>query len=380
MTYAKYCLILITLTGLSSCGRAYFPIELDTRPRAERSAGQQNFELELISLDKGAVKIANKTPYVRLVKTASSFDLPATHIEESKAIRESIPADPDPGPYVIGVGDVVTLIGENNSSNQSITVSDEGYIYVPNVGGIKALGLTQSELDAAVYEKSLRESVEISPLVLTGFKSKKIYSIMGEKVSRIAYGNSPIFLLDVMALLTEDFARATIRDGDVAISIKRGVREYTVSLKKLLEGKLPKIRVLANDKIILRPLNYKKEVIYIVGETKDQISIPINPEERPSLADTLFNSNPVFETITSDFSQIYVIRKKKNDLTLVVYHLDITNPARINLANIFEMRPDDIVFVATQPLSLYSRTLSQILGSTGLTIQARDAVRREVKN
>ena len=42
------------------------------------------------------------------------------------------------------------------------------------------------------------------------------------------------------------------------------------------------------------------------------------------------------------------------------------------------MRPDDIVFVATQPLSLYSRTLSQILGSTGLT-SARDTIRNEIE-
>ena len=62
------------------------------------------------------------------------------------------------------------------------------------------------------------------------------------------------------------------------------------------------------------------------------------------------------------------------------FHLDITNPTRISLANQFEMRPDDIVFVATQPLSLYSRTLSQILGSTGLTLQARDTIRTEIGN
>ena len=61
-------------------------------------------------------------------------------------------------------------------------------------------------------------------------------------------------------------------------------------------------------------------------------------------------------------------------------YLDITDPSRINLANRFEMRPDDIVFVAAQPLSLYSRTLSQILGSTGLTLQARDTIRGELGN
>ena len=46
----------------------------------------------------------------------------------------------------------------------------------------------------------------------------------------------------------------------------------------------------------------------------------------------------------------------------------------------FEMRPDDIVFVAAQPLTLYSRTLQQILGSVGLTQRARDTIRSELGN
>ena len=50
-----------------------------------------------------------------------------------------------------------------------------------------------------------------------------------------------------------------------------------------------------------------------------------------------------------------------------------------DFASKFEMRPDDIIFVATQPLSLYSRTLTQILGTAGLTLQARDTIRAEVE-
>ena len=92
---------------------------------------------------------------------------------------------------------------------------------------------------------------------------------------------------------------------------------------------------------------------------------------------TFIFSGLVLNSVTSDFSQIYVIRKKRSQFN--AFHLDITNPTRVNLASKFEMRPDDIVFVATQPLSLYSRALSQILGSTGLTIQARDTVRSEVR-
>ena len=113
----------------------------------------------------------------------------------------------------------------------------------------------------------------------------------------------------------------------------------------------------------------------LVGETGAQRSIAINSLERPTLSNTIFNGN-VLNAVTSDFSQIYVIRSK--DSKFDAFHLDITNPVRISLANKFEMRPDDIVFVATQPLSLYSRTLSQILGSAGLTIQARDTIRSDL--
>ena len=114
-----------------------------------------------------------------------------------------------------------------------------------------------------------------------------------------------------------------------------------------------------------------------MGETGEQRSVNINPVQRHTLSDTIFGGG-VLNNVTSDFSQIYVLRKNKKAFD--AYHLDITNPARVKLASKFEMRPEDIIFVATQPLSLYSRTLSQILGSTGLTLQARDTIRSEIGN
>ena len=113
----------------------------------------------------------------------------------------------------------------------------------------------------------------------------------------------------------------------------------------------------------------------LLGETGGQRNIPISFATRTTLSSILFNGQSL-DKISSDFSQVYVIRQIKD--ALVAYHLDITNPSRVMLSNMFEMRPDDVVFVATQPLSLYSRTLSQILGSTGLTLQARDTIRTEI--
>ena len=115
----------------------------------------------------------------------------------------------------------------------------------------------------------------------------------------------------------------------------------------------------------------------VVGETGAQRAIPITAVQRPTLSDTIF-SGSVLNSGSSDFSQIYVIRQSKLDYR--AYHLDITDPTRIKLAKKFEMRPDDIVFVAAQPLTLYSRTLQQILGSVGLTQRARDTLRSELGN
>ena len=97
-------------------------------------------------------------------------------------------------------------------------------------------------------------------------------------------------------------------------------------------------------------LNYKKEKVLLVGEIGAQKAISINSKLRPSLSDTIF-SGSVLNSITSDFSQIYVLRKKKKSFQ--AFHLDITDPTRLSLSILFEMRLDDIVFVATQPLSLY---------------------------
>ena len=137
------------------------------------------------------------------------------------------------------------------------------------------------------------------------------------------------------------------------------------------------MRLFPADRVFVKALNYKTEKVLLIGETGAQSAIPINSTQRPSLSDTIFTGG-VLNNITSDFSQIYVLREKKK--LFYAYHLDITDPTRISLASRFEMRPDDIVFVATQPLSLYSRTLSQILGSTGLTLEARDTLRTEIGN
>ncbi len=371
---------------LASCGRAYFPIELKTISRGDREKGQQKSNVELVSLTEIAIKRANRARYQRKVIQAGDLSKPAKLIAAEDALVERIPLAADPGPYTLGVGDELTILQETIALTEArsnieylvdrrVTVSDQGYINISSVGRIKALGFSQYELEDIIQTKLLEKGKNSNfELTISGFKSKKIF-VSGEGLMPITipYTNSPIFLEEVLSQ-----AKLKDRPGlDSRISIYRGDTEYVISSKKLGKGVRSGIRLFPDDKIFISSLNYRDEAVLVVGETGAQQSVKINAIQRPTLSDTIFSGN-ILSNVTSDFSQIYVIRKLKKKF--VAYHLDITNPARILLANKFEMRPDDIIFVAAQPLSLYSRALSQILGSTGLTLQARDTVRSEVSN
>ena len=165
---------------------------------------------------------------------------------------------------------------------------------------------------------------------------------------------------------------------DAKISILRGDDEYNLSYNNLIRNTLKTVRIFPSDRIFVNSLNYKKKrFCWLEKQVPKELYLSILICV-PHYLTQFFRKTQCLNSTTSDFSQIYVLRRKKKFFQ--AFHLDITNPTRVSLANQFEMRPDDIVFVATQPLSLYSRTLSQILGSTGLTLQARDTIRTEIGN
>ena len=380
----NYKLISISIFAivLSSCGQAYFPIELKTISRSDRKQMQESIEVNITPMTSNVIKLANKEPYKRRIVEAGDLQEPARLITTKEAIIESLPPNKDPGPYLLGVGDIIkfTEFFDNQDRlrsiiSRNIVVKSDGLVTIAGVGNIKAMGMTVSQLEDQIYQ-SLVANNELADfeLTVTGFNSKKIL-VMLENASPLAipYTSNPVFLENVLALLEMQFEPGS----DVKIIILRDQKKYVLSLRKLMNNSSLRVRLHPEDKIFIKPLNYRKEAVLIVGETGAQKVVAINSLQRPTLSDTLF-SGAILSNVTSDFSQIYVIRKI--DKRHFAYHLDITNPARISLSTKFEMRPDDIVFVATQPLSLYSRALSQVLGSTGLTFQARDTVRNEVGN
>ena len=376
-----YCLVLLISTlSFSACGKLYFPIELKTISRSDRSEKQQDSVVVVVPMTTKNIKLANSVPYKRYIIEAGNLNEPAKLVPAEVALKEKYPRVNDPGPYLIGKGDVIgyeELTGRSSTQNstvitRSLTVNEDGLINFFQLGRIKSEGKTLSELEDLIYKKVVETGGNTDfNLFIKAFRSKSFSVSLGERTKSIPYDSTPIFIKQILG---ETRLSTTV---DTKISIFRGDDEFVISYNNLLRNTKKNVRIFPGDRIFVKALNYKNEKVLLVGETGAQSSLPIVSNLRPSLSDTIF-SGQVLNSITSDFSQIYVLRKKEDSFQ--AFHLDITDPTRVSLASKFEMRPDDIVFVATQPLSLYSRTLSQILGSTGLTLQARDTIRTEIGN
>jgi polysaccharide export outer membrane protein len=86
-------------------------------------------------------------------------------------------------------------------------------------------------------------------------------------------------------------------------------------------------------------------------------------DSRAKLADALFDAGGI-AAATGDVSQIYVLRVSKvQDLPaeITAWHLDASNAANFVYAASFELRPEDIIFVAEQPVTRWDRTMSQLV-------------------
>ena len=309
----KVFIILLLSVGLISCGRAYFPIELKTVSRAERNKNQELPDIQIIPLTTEEINKANKVPYKRRVIDAGDLKKPAKILSADRALIEKFPSLNDPGPYKIGVGDVISYgqVTIDDKGAKSIfstlsTVQPDGSINLIEVGRINVLGLTQLQLEDLIFKKLTDTGGNRNfEIYITSFNSKKVLVVSeGLLVKTIPYKSNAMYIEDAIVGLNLKITQGS----DIKIILVRDGQEFVFSLSNILKSPKAKYRLFPGDKIIVETLNYRAETVLVVGETGAQMSLEINAISRPTLSETLF-SGSVLRGETSDFSQIYIIRK-----------------------------------------------------------------------
>jgi polysaccharide export outer membrane protein len=299
------------------------------------------------------------------------------------------------------------------SQRQGYTVRDDGAIAIPEVGAVPVEGLSIEEAEERVFQRLVQNQLDPEfSLEISEFNSKRV-SIGGavRKSQVLPITLNPLYLHEAITtsggivLANDDFASIRIyRNGslyqipldiyykdssvrkiiliegdsvfvDNAYDLEQAQAYYEQEIRNLelkqraratalselqtelsvRRGELTERRANFQTKLELGAID--RDHIYLTGEVKQQNRIALPFETKATLADVFFG-NGGFPTATGDASQIYVLRSG-NAEDLTAYHLNARNVVNMTLATKFEMRPNDIIFVQEQPITMWSRALQQ---------------------
>jgi len=248
---------------------------------------------------------------------------------------------------------------EDSSANIKTTTSiidSEGFLVFENVGKVKAAGRTLDELKNEIENliQLVPDSQNAFQIQITNFASQKaLLTPHGKPGVLIPITNTPAKLSEV---LTQN-GLSIDANNITKISLQRDDRAYEFSLDDLLAPGRPDVYLQPEDHISAQVLPYKENKVFILGGVSPQI-FKINPANRETLADVLFTSGGPLSASSAKRSEVYLLRGNN---PVVAYHLDAQSPTRLIVADAMELRPNDILYVAEQPIISFNRALATIV-------------------
>ena len=304
------------------------------------------------------------------------------------------------------------------NSRQGYTVQDDGAIAIPDVGRVLLGGLTLEEAEAQVFQELVSNQMDPAfSLEIAEFNSKRVS--VGGAVAKPTI--VPITLVDLtleealagaggVAMRDQDYASIRLyRDGTLyEVPLREYYKRPAVQKTRLAPGdsifidtayELDNAQAYFQEQIALAQFKQQSRVqalnelnstmnlrraaldeqrtnflarlevdavdrdyVYLAGEVREDSRFPLPFDRKATLADALFSQGGM-TTEKANPSHVYVLRAVKSTDRVVAYNLNFRNAGNLVMATKFELRPDDIIFVAEQPVTKWNRTLQQIVPS-----------------
>ena len=248
---------------------------------------------------------------------------------------------------------------EDSSANMKVSssvVDHEGNLVFESIGKVRGAGLTLNQLKENIENliQPVPDSQNAFQIQVTNFASQKALLTAQDKPGVV------IPITDTPAKISEVLAQNGLRiDGNqiTQLTLHRDRKTYVFNLGDLLKSDSPEVYIQPNDRITITNLPYKENKVFILGGVSPQI-FKINPANRETLADVLFTSGGPLSSSSAKRSEVYLLRASN---PVVAYHLDAQSPTRLIVADAMELRPNDILYVAEQPIISFNRTLATIV-------------------
>jgi polysaccharide biosynthesis/export protein len=280
-----------------------------------------------------------------------------------------------PAPYAIGQGDVLSIVVWDhpelagggmtaataatdsgsvppNVPQPGFAVDHQGRIQFPLIGLLHVEGQTVDQARALLTRKLARYIAQPSlTLRVQSYRSKRVY-IDGEvKAPGLqAINDIPMTLVEAL-----NRAGGMLPSADQSrIVVERGVNRYLLNLRDLVQKGVNPGAVLLLHGDVVRVHSRDESKVFVSGEVVTPKALTMH-NGRLTLNEALGESGGV-SPLSGDARQIYVVRKTPERTR--VFQLDARVSGALAMAESFELRPKDVVYVAASPLANWNRHLS----------------------
>jgi len=266
--------------------------------------------------------------------------------------------------YRIAQGDILNVVLVDypniNASTSSLTVDQQGFVQIPLIGRIKASGMSVPQFTANLRGQLQRYLKYSDPQVKVIDYRGNTFIIDGEvtKAGEFNITDAPVSLYSAISM-----AGGVTDTGDSNnIVLNRRGASYNINLQSLRQigSSANQIYVQNGDSIHINTLDINK--VYVLGEFGRVAPVPIL-EQGLNLAQVLGESAGL-NANTANAAKVYVVRDNPGYPRTNIYYVDMQTITSFPLANRFEMRPNDIVYVDPTGLTRWNRVLSSLLPST----------------
>jgi polysaccharide export outer membrane protein len=279
-------------------------------------------------------------------------------------------------PYAIGAGDVLNIVVWDHpelillpaasalttdvaglsSVGNGFNVNNDGFIQFPYAGSVKLAGLTESQ---ANQELTTRLSQFIKNPQLTvriqAYRNGRVY-INGEvKLPGVQSVN------DIPLTLPEAIGRAGgfLATADrSAVNVTRAGRTAQVNFLQLARLGINPGNILLVNGDSVQVLSREDSQVFVLGEVLIPKALPLRNGQL-TLSEALGQSGGVSQ-LTGDPREIFVLRSGSAGSS-EIFQLDASTPAAYALAEGFDLKAKDVVFVNPSSLVRFNRVINLLL-------------------
>lgn len=339
------------------------------------AAGSSGCTMPQSVMSLSDVEASSNDGSIRLIPVTAAT-LPPSPVSRDGFPQSFIDA-PDYAHNVIGPGDAVKariyeggaqgVFGNGVGDLGTLVVDDEGRLYFPYAGAVRAGGRTLSQLRADVIGR-LR-TVVANPQVDLQFADRrsKLVSVQGQaaKAGTYAIDRGRTRLGELLGEVAPDQTNPQMLD----VTVRRGVDQGTIRLADVYRDRRLDIALRPGDSIIL---NEVVENVTVLGAVGLQGQIRIKKRDA-SVIDIIGEARGLNDD-AADPRAVFLLRPQPAGQPPIVYQFELRNPGTLALASTFVVRDRDAIMISNAPftqvrkvLQAFSQSLGAVRSATTIT-------------